>query len=235
MRGLVRLFQHTNSSWRLRVPTKFIVIYSVMLMSITGCAVNVVPSARDDQHSDDVNSVVTGRMNYVIDGKVMTPYGAFRPAWPAPFLNAVNLETGEVHAFPAVSNVDGAFRWRVRPGAYVVTRIGFGNISDDTFISWPRIVLCVPRAPGNSLYLGHLRLEGRSYTENVTLSTGTRYTARGVRYRFEVVDEAPDTPARIKFLMRQIPDMPIGDELLRRWKADSQELERTMCGGLLRL
>jgi hypothetical protein len=217
------------------VKAKFIAICSVMLMSVTGCAVNIVSSARDDQYSDDLNSVVTGRMNYVIDGKVMTPYGAFRPAWPAPFLNAVNLETGEVHAFPAVAIVDGSFRWRVRPGAYVVTRIGFGNFSDDTFISWPRIVLCVPRTPGVSLYVGHLRLEGRSYAEDVKLSTGTRYTVRGVRYHFEVADEAPDTPARIKRLMRHIPDMPIGDALVARWKADSQGLERTVCGELLRL
>ena len=122
----------------------------------------------------------------------------------------------------------------MRPGAYVVTRIGFGSFSDDTFISWPRIVLCVPRAPGVSLYVGHLQLEGRSYVEDVTLSTGTRYTARGVRYRFEVADEAPDTPARIKRLMRQIPDMPIGDGLVARWKTDSQGLERAVCGELLR-
>lgn len=217
------------------MKAKFVAICSVMLMSVTGCAVNIVSSARDDQHSDDVSSVVAGRVNYVIDGKVMTPYGAFRPAWPAPFLNAVNLETGEVHAFPAVANTDGAFRWSVRPGAYVVTRIGFGNFSDDTFISWPRIVLCVPRAPGASLYVGHLRLEGRSYTEDVTLSTGTRYTSRGIRYRFEVADEAADSPGWIKRLMRQIPDMPIGDELVARWRADSPGLERTMCGELLRL
>lgn len=213
---------------------RFIVISLVVLMGIVGCAVNIVSGAREDQYSDDVNSVVAGRMNYVIDGKLMTPYGAFRPAWPAPFMNAVNLESGELHAFPAVANADGAFSWYVRPGAYVVTRIGFGNFSDDTFISWPGIALCVPRAPEISLYVGHLRLEGRSYAENVTLSTGTRYTARGVRYRFEVVDEAPDTPARSKRLMRIIPDLPIGDQLVARWKADSQVLERTVCGELLR-
>ena len=88
---------------------ELIAICSAMLVSVAGCAVNIVSSARDDQYSDDVSTIVAGRMNYVIDGKVMTPYGAFRPAWPAPFMNAVNLETGEVHAFPAVANVDGHF------------------------------------------------------------------------------------------------------------------------------
>jgi hypothetical protein len=207
-------------------------IGTVAALLLSGCAINIVGKAPDSQISDDMGSVVTGRMNYVIDGKTMTPYGAFRPAWPAPFMNAVSLQTGEVHAFPAVADEDGSFRWLVKPGAYVVTRIGFGNLIDETFIAWPRVALCIPRAVGATVYVGHLRLEGTRYAEHVALSTGTRYAARGVRYTFSVADEAAGNPGQIKRLMRHVPDMPIGDDLVTRWKANPAELERSVCGDL---
>ena len=215
------------------MKTGFIVIAaSSIFLGLSACAVNVVSNASEDRRSDDLHTVVTGKMNYVIDGRVMTPYGAFRPAWPAPFMNAVSLQTGEVHAFPAVAHADGSFRWQVKPGAYVVTRIGFGNLSDDTFISWPRLALCAPREAGTTVYIGHLRLEGTRYAEDVTLSTGSRYTARGVRYAFKVADEATDAPGQIKRLIRHIPDMPIGDGLVARWQADAAALEKIVCSGI---
>lgn len=201
-------------------------------LALTGCAVNIMREAPASQLSDESLTVVTGRMNYVIDGHVMTPYGAFRPAWPAPFMNAVNLGSGEVHAFPAVEAQQGRFRWQVPPGAYVVTRIGFGTYTDDTYISWPRIALCVPKAPGQAVYAGHLRLEGQRYAEPVTLSTGTSYVARGVRYTFKVEDEGSGAPGAVRHLMRHVPDMPIGDHLQAQWKADATALARRLCPGL---
>jgi hypothetical protein len=83
----------------------------------------------------------------------------------------------------------------------VLSSIGTGTYTDERRIAWPRLVMCVPRAPGTTVYLGHLRLLGTRYEQWVTLSTGTRYTARGVRYRFEVSDEAPEQPLQIKRLM----------------------------------
>ena len=84
-----------------------VVTSTALLLALSGCAINIVAKAPDDQRSDDTNTIVTGRMNYVVEGKTLTPYGAFRPAWPAPFMNAVSLQTGEVHAFPAVADDDG--------------------------------------------------------------------------------------------------------------------------------
>lgn len=202
---------------------------------LPGCALQPVAKASAHQVSSELLTVVTGRVNYVIDGQIKTPYGAFRPAWQAPPMMALNLTTGDPHVFGPVANADGGFRWQLAPGAYVISSIGVGTYTDDTRISWPRVVLCVPRAPGTTVYAGHLRLEGRTYTEEVTLSTGTRYTSRGVRYGFKVVDEAPPgSPQQISRLMRHAPDMPIGDRLVERWKADATGLERELCGSLMR-
>lgn len=202
---------------------------------LQGCALHPVAKAPTDQVSSESLTVVTGRINYVIDGQIKTPYGAFRPAWPAPPMTALNLTTGDPHVFGQVADADGSFRWQLRPGAYVISSIGMGAFTDDTRISWPRVVLCVPRAPGTTVYLGHLRLEGRTYAEEVVLSTGTRYTSRGVRYGFRVVDEAPSgSSGQASRLMRHGPDMPIGDRLVERWKADATGLERELCGGLMR-
>lgn len=202
--------------------------------TLTGCALQPVARAPAGQTSGDALTVVTGRINYVIDGEFKTPYGAFRPAWPAPPMMALNLATGDPHVFGQVAEADGSSRWQLPPGAYVVSSIGSGAFTDETRISWPRVVLCVPRAPGATVYLGHLRLEGRRYAEEVRLSTGTQYTARGVRYSFQVADEAPDLPGQTRRLMRHVPDMPIGDRLVERWKADAPGLERELCGAVVR-
>lgn len=202
-------------------------------VALTGCALHFSPRAAEGQTSSDSLTVITGRINYVIDGRVMAPYGAFAPAWPAPPLMALSLATGDPQVFPQVSSEDGAFRWLVAPGAYVVSSIGTGTYTDERRIAWPRLVMCVPRAPGATVYLGHLRLLGTRYEELVTLSTGTRYTARGVRYRFEVSDEAPAQPPQLKRLMQHRADMPGGDVLAARWKADAGGLARELCGGSL--
>ncbi len=195
-----------------------------------GCALNIEQSAPPDQTSDDGQTVITGRMNYVIDGRMMTPYGGFRPAWPAPFLHAVNLQTGDTHAFPGVEAQEGRFRWLATPGAYMIGRIGFGTYFDDTYIAWPRVVLCVPRAPGRTVYVGHLRLEGTRHDEQIRLSTGTTYRSRGVRYTIKVEDEAADAPDALRRLMRVAPEMPIGDGLQAQWKADREGLVKRACG-----
>lgn len=202
----------------------------VVPLALAGCAVNIVAEAPPDGQSDRAHTVVTGRMNYVIDGRFVLPYRWTRPGWPAPFMEAVNLRTGEVHAFTAVDAEQGRFRWRVAPGAYAVSRIGAGTFTDDTYIAWPRVALCVPRAPGRTIHVGHLRLEGTRYDEEVTLSTGKTYRARGIRYQFRVDDEMPDSPPESKRLMRHLPDMPTGDRLQQQWKEDAAGLARRVCG-----
>jgi len=200
-----------------------------------GCALHPVATSPASQVSSETLTVITGRVNYVIDGQIRTPYGAFRPAWPAPPMMALNLTTGHPHAFGQVADSDGSFRWQLPPGAYVISSIGMGTPTDETRISWPRVVLCVPRAPGATVYVGHLRLEGRRYEEDVMLSTGTRYASRGVRYGFKVVDETPgSTSGQVSRLMRHWPEMPIGDRLVEHWKADAPGLERELCGALMR-
>jgi len=196
-----------------------------------GCAIHAVPQARPGQLSDEQATVVTGRMNYVIDGQLMLPYGAFKPRWPAPFMEAVDLKTGDVHAFPAVEPEQGRFQWRLAPGAYLVTRIGFGTFTDDTYIAWPGVLLCVPRVPGRTVYAGHLRLEGTRHDEPVTLSTGTTYRSRGVRYRFRVEDEGAGAGS-VASLMQHRPELPAGDRLQQRWKDDAAGLVRQACGDL---
>ena len=58
------------------------------------------------------------------------------------------------------------------PGAYVVTSIGTGTYTDDQRIYWPRVVMCVARAIGTTVYVGHFRVEGARYEEEVKPSTG---------------------------------------------------------------
>lgn len=203
---------------------------TVLPLALAGCAIHIVAQAPPGRQSDAAQTVVTGRMNYVIDGRFVLPYRSARPGWPAPFMEAVSLQTGEVHAFPAVDAEQGRFRWLVTPGAYVVTRIGAGTFTDDTYIAWPRVVLCVPRVPGRTVNVGHLRLEGNRYDEEVQLSTGTRYRARGIRYQFKVEDEGADTPSAAVRPMRHLPDMATGDRLQQQWKEDAAGLARQVCG-----
>jgi hypothetical protein len=201
-------------------------------VALAGCAIHIVSQAPPDRQSDDTRTVITGRVNYVIDGQFVLPYRGTRPGWPAPVMEAVSLRTGEVHAFPAVDAEQGRFRWQLEPGAYVVTRIGVGTFTDETYIAWPRVALCVPRAPGRIIHIGHLRLEGTRYDEGVTLSTGTSYRSRGVRFQFRVDDEMNDAPSESKRLMRHLPEMPTGDLLQQQWKADAAGLARRVCGDL---
>lgn len=84
------------------------------------------------------------------------------------------------------------------PGAYLVSSIGTGTYTDDQRIYWPRVVMCVPRAVGATEYVGHLRLEGARYEEEVKLGTGKLHTSRGTRYRFQVADEVPEHATQIK-------------------------------------
>jgi hypothetical protein len=202
------------------------------LLVAAGCDLNLIRHgdvrALDSLPSDKV--LVFGRINYVVDGKPKTPYGSFRPAWPAPRLSALQLESGDPFATPAVADADGSFQWELAPGHYVVSRIGVGQIWDDTFIAWPRVAFRVP--PGARLaYLGHLVLDGTSYTEEFTYSTGRRSTTSGIRYRFEVRDEmevqfAGFGPAGsgagrlvVRSLMFHDPGMLIGEPLLDAWRA----------------
>ena len=64
------------------------------------------------------------------------------------------------------------------------------------------------------------------------LSTGTRDTAKGIRYRSVVNNEA--APGEVVRLMRHVPDMPIGVGLQQRWLADPEGLERELSGDMLR-
>jgi hypothetical protein len=85
-------------------------------------------------------------------------------------------------------------------------------------------------------YLGHLVLEGTSYSEDYVLSTGTKGTSKGVRYRFRVEDEmasqlprvsawtAQGAPARSLFF--HDPGMPIGEPLVQQWRASKEDLIR---------
>jgi len=54
----------------------------------------------------------------------------------------------------------------------VVSSIGTGTYTDDQRIYWPRVVMCVARAIGTTVYVGHFRVEGARYEEEVKPSTG---------------------------------------------------------------
>ncbi|HEX9181248.1 MAG TPA: hypothetical protein VF859_12675 [Burkholderiales bacterium] len=216
----------------------------LVLLLAAGCDLNLVRRgdvrALDSLPAD--RTLVFGRINYVVDGKPKAPYGAFRPAWPAPRLSALQLESGDPFASPAVEDADGSFLWELPPGHYVVSRIGVGQIWDDTFISWPRVAFRVP--PGARLaYLGHLVLDGSAYTEEFTYSTGRKSTTTGIRYRFEVRDEMESqlaslglpgsgtTRAVTRSLMFHDPGMPIGDSLLDAWRASKDGVITRIFGG----
>ncbi|KZE25318.1 hypothetical protein AVW16_03180 [Crenobacter luteus] len=191
-------------------------------MLVSGCGLHRV--ARGDANAAAARQpghvLVAGRINYVIDGRVKAPYGAFRPAWPAPFVSATRLETGDTHASPAVADADGAFVWELPPGHYVISRIGCGTFSDDTYIAWPRVAFRVP-ADAPRVYLGHLRLLGTSYREAYTDSAGKPREYGGVRYRFEVVDEGARQGWKTSPMFVR-GDMPIGESLLNAWRASRE-------------
>lgn len=183
--------------------------------------------------------VAFGRINYFVDGNIKAPYGAFRPKWPAPVVMAIQLESGLTFHTAAVSDDDGSFYWELPPGSYVITRIGVGQSTDDTYIAWPRIAFRVPAGPG-AAYLGHLQLAGTSYLEHQVLSTGKAIELRGIRYRFRVLDEleaqagAPGSRAgkiRVRrALMFEDPEMPVGDRFAESWRASREELRSRIFG-----
>lgn len=203
---------------------------------VCGCALRFVDVAAPDATSTKDATVVAGRINYIVDGADKAPYGNFRPSWPAPRLTALRLETGDPFASPEVAAADGAFRWRLPAGAYLVSRIGFGTLGDDTSLAWPGVVICVPPLEHGILYVGHLRLNGVTRVENTTLSSGRNITLRSVRYSLYVADErGPEAAGQtvVRRLMQVRPDMPTGDRLQQRWLEDRAALVRDACGKAL--
>lgn len=196
-----------------------------LLALLQGCAMSWIRQAAPQEASTPEFTVVAGRMNYIVDGQAMAPYGS-APRWGAPNLIALRMEDGNPYVFPQVDEASGAFRVKVPPGAYVVTQIG-PPIQPDRHTTWPRLVLCVPATQGEPVHAGHLQLLGTRYRETYTLSTGTQGVSQGVRYRFAVVDEGGN--AR-RSLFREVPDLPIGQRLQERWLQDKGALIRQICG-----
>jgi len=203
---------------------------------LSGCGMTIVPKAspEDVAGAPAGERVVFGRINYVIDGKQRTPYGASYPAWPAPFVHMVRLESGIMFATPAVGGADGRFRWRLSPGSYVITRIGAGQFTDQTFVAWPRVAFQVP-PEGGPVYLGHLVLEGTTSVR--PLPDGGSYEFIG--YRFLVRDEFAEDAAALgpgvarratRSLMLHDPQMPIGDELSEEWQRSRRSLVERIFG-----
>lgn len=206
-----------------RLPRRVLSIGLLVLLQ--GCAMTWIRHAAPQDASTPELTVVTGRMNYIVDGEPMTPYGS-APRWGAPNLIALRMEDGNPYVFPQVDEATGAFRLKVPPGAYVVSQIGppayLGR-----HIAWPRLVLCVPATQGEALNVGHLQLLGTRYRETYTLSTGSEQVSQGVRYRFAVVDEGGSGR---RSLIREVPDLPIGQRLQERWQQDKSGLIRQICG-----
>lgn len=206
-----------------RLPRRVLSIGLLVLLQ--GCAMSWIRHAAPQDASTPELTVVTGRMNYIVDGELMAPYGS-APRWGAPNLIALRMEDGNPYVFPQVDEATGAFRLKVPPGAYVVSQIGppayLGR-----HIAWPRLALCVPATQGEALNVGHLQLLGTRYRETYRLSTGSEQVSQGVRYRFAVVDE--DGSGR-RSLFRELPDLPIGQRLQERWQQDKAGLIRQICG-----
>lgn len=197
------------------------------LLSLGGCALHFVPRAGEDDRSDGLTTVVSGRVLYEVDGRSMVPYD--QPGWAVPRFMGLSLTSGDPYAFGETAS-DGSFRVRVPPGAYVITRFGVSDTESE--LMWPRLVMCVPQATGTQVRVGTIRLSGQRYANEEVLSTGRRYTSRGVRYTIDVLDDAPAGATRRP--VRLVPDMPIGESLQRRWLADAAGLERELCGTLAR-
>jgi hypothetical protein len=158
-------------------------------------------------------TAVTGRINYIVNGRSKAPYGERRPAWPAPRFTALRLESGDPYVTPAVDDADGGFRWNLPPGSYVISRIGDGEPGDDALIPWPRVAVFVP--PGApAVYLGHLVLEG------VT-------RGREVAFAPRIVDEGVSGP---KSLMFHDAAMPVGPALQEQWQASRRALIERIFG-----
>lgn len=194
-------------------PARVIVAATTALLA--GCAMHFVGEAPPGASGDPSSlTVVTGRINYYVDGLSKAPYGAFRPAWPAPRFTALRLESGDPYVTPAVADADGAYRWNLPPGSYVISRIGVGQLHDDTYIIWPRVAFFVPPA-STPVYLGHLVLNGVTRSGTTTLSTGRVIPKRGVSFDVQVRDEGASGP---KSLMFHDEKMPIGEALVVEWR-----------------
>lgn len=211
----------------MRTPHRSIrLIWSLgLLVLLQGCAMSWIRSAGPQDASTPEFTVVSGRMNYIIDGELMAPYGS-APRWGAPNLIALRMEDGNPYVFPQVDETTGAFRVKVPPGAYVVSQIG-PPAHLGRHVAWPRLVLCVPASTGAVVQAGHLQLLGTRYRETYTLSTGTEGISQGVRYRYAVEDEGV---AGLKSLFREAPDLPVGQRLQERWQQDRAGLIRQICG-----
>lgn len=203
---------------------------AALAAGLGGCALNFIDRAAPTAQSGGGRVVVEGRINYIVDGVNKAPYGSFKPSWPAPRLTAIQLETGAPFASPLVADGDGSFRWLLAPGAYVVARIGFGTYTDDTYLAWPGVVICVPALASGTLYVGHLRLNGTRNEEEFEPASGKMYRYSGVRYRPDVEDErAAPTAAAAKSLMQVRKDFPLGDKLQQRFLSDRAALIQEAC------
>lgn len=210
-----------NTPYRLFTRTALLAV----LVVLQGCALSWIRHADPQEASTPAFTVVQGRMNYIIDGQLMAPYGS-APRWGPPNLIALRLEDGNPYVFPQVDDATGAFRLRVPPGAYVVSQIG-PPVWPERSVGWPRVVLCVPTTRGEPVQAGHLQLLGTRYSETYTLSTGSERVSQGVRYRYAVIDEGGPG---VKSLFREIPDLPIGQRLQEQWQRDPGSLIRQVCG-----
>lgn len=196
--------------------------------ALTGCALRFISEASDADAAavSAERTVIHGKINYVVDGQSKAPYGSFRPAWPAPRFTALRLESGEPFASPIVADADGSFRWKLPPGSYVISRIGFGQFHDDTYIAWPRVAFLVPPS-SPPLYLGHLVLEGTTRSGTSTLSTGKVVQERGISFKAVVRDEGV---AGSKSLFVHDPTMLTGDPLVEQWRESRRALIERIFG-----
>jgi len=226
----IRASAHTP----LRTLARAAAALALVLPWLAGCALTFIEAApaRGGRVAEGT-TVIEGRINYFVDGTSRAPYGTFRPKWLAPRFFAQRLESDTTFVSPPVDDDDGSFRWALPPGSYVLTRIGTGTYTDDTYIAWPRVALCVPAVGGTPQYAGHLRLLGQTPNETMVLSTGrvVRFTA--LRYTFEVVDERPPAagaPARPAPLWRVLADFPSGDRFVQQMAGERASLVERACG-----
>jgi hypothetical protein len=201
------------------------------MLLVGGCSLSIVPQADPHEPAATERGVlVFGRITYTIEGQAQLPYGASRPAPPPPHLDLLRIEDGNPFQTYPVNRADGSFVWRIRPGHYVVTGIGPGQLTDDHRIVWPRLAFDV-RSGATSQYLGHLELVGTRYTRTYTLSTGTRSVSAGIDYEARVIDELDRTPPATgspprKSLIFHRPNMLIGDRLYLGLQASREQVIR---------
>lgn len=198
---------------------------------LSSCTVNFIKAATEGSAASGLMTVIEGRINYEVDGQTRAPYGAFRPKWLAPRFSALRLESRTIYTTPAVDDNDGSFRWVFPPGSYVLTKLGTGSFTDDTYIAWPGVILCVPAPAGRPRYAGHLRMLGRSNVEMTSLADGKTYRSRALQYTMVVADErAPggtinaDAP-----LMHVDRQFPIGDRLVEALATEQTALIKQAC------